>query len=158
MRLDFVFVGEQATESNAVARGTATRPLKTAEIEATQGRRLEASIPPAYLDEARLRIEVYRQLAMAESLDELKEVEASLVDRFGKFPDPVRALIQISKIRTLAEEKGIDSVESEGNRLKCRLAGHKKDDYLMIGTRFPRLNSRDPFKKLQEILQFIYRQ
>ena len=53
----------------------------------------------------RLRIEVYRELAMAESLEELKDIEASLVDRFGKFPDSVRALIQVSKIRTLAEGK-----------------------------------------------------
>lgn len=157
VRLDFVFVGEQISENRSVARDS-YQAIKNAEIEATQGRMLEASIPPTYLDEARLRIEVYRQLAMAESLDEIKDIEASLVDRFGKFPDPVRALIQVSKIRSLAEEKGIDSVESEGNRLRCRLAGHKQDDFLMIGTRFPRLNSKDPFEKLQEILQFIYRQ
>lgn len=157
VRLDFVFVGEQVSDSAAVARDS-YQAIKNAEIEATQGRMLEASVPPQYLDEARLRIEIYRDLAMAESLQELKEIEASLVDRFGKFPDQVRALIQISKIRTLAEEKGIDSVESEGNRLKCRLAGHTNDDFLMIGTRFPRLISKDPFKKLQEILQFINRQ
>ena len=95
---------------------------------------------------------------MAESISDLKEMETSLVDRFGKIPKPVKALIQVSKIRALAEEKGIDSVESEGNKLKCRLAGHKRDDYLMIGTRFPRLVSTDPFRKLQEILQFINRQ
>ncbi|QXD24933.1 transcription-repair coupling factor [Opitutia bacterium ISCC 51] len=157
VRLDFVFVGEQISDSSSVARDS-YQAIKNAEIEATQGKMLEASVPPDYLDEARLRIEIYRDLAMAESLQELKDIEASLIDRFGKFPDPVRALIQVSKIRTLAEEKGIDSVESEGNRLKCRLAGHKNDDFLMIGTRFPRLISKDPFKKLQEILQFINRQ
>jgi transcription-repair coupling factor (superfamily II helicase) len=155
--LDFVFVGEQATMKQSIPRDS-YQAIKNAEIQATQGRILEASIPPGYLDEARLRIEVYRELAMADSLDELKEIEDSMVDRFGNFPEPVKALIQISKVRTLAEEKGIDSVESEGNRLKCRLAGHKQDDFVMIGTRFPRLNSREPFKKLQEILQFINRQ
>jgi transcription-repair coupling factor (superfamily II helicase) len=157
VRLDFVFVGEQASNVQIVAHDS-YQAIKNEEIEATKGRMIEASIPPSYLDEARLRIEVYRQLAMAESLEELKEIELSLVDRFGKFPDSVKALIQISKVRTLAEEKGIDSVESEGNRLKCRLAGHKQEEFVMIGTRFPRLVSRDPFKKLQEILQFIHRQ
>jgi transcription-repair coupling factor (superfamily II helicase) len=105
-----------------------------------------------------LRIEVYRELAMADSIKELKEVELSLVDRYGKFPTAVKALIQISKIRALAEEKGIDIVESEGNRLKCRLAGQKRDNFIMIGTRFPRLDAKNPFKKLQEILQFVNRQ
>ncbi|MDA0346495.1 MAG: transcription-repair coupling factor [Verrucomicrobia bacterium] len=157
VRLDFVYTGEKPTAVKSVARDS-YQAIKNEEIEATQGRVLEASIPPSYLDEARLRIEVYRELAMADSIAELKEVELSLVDRYGKFPAAVKALIQISKIRALAEEKGIDSVESEGNRLKCRLAGQKKDNFIMIGTRFPRLEARNPFKKLQEILQFINRQ
>ena len=157
VRLDFVYIGEQTNSTKAVARDS-YQAIKHEEIEATQGRILEASIPPSYLDEARLRIEVYRQLAMAENLADIKEIDASLVDRFGKFPKSVKALIQISKIRALAEEKGIDSVESEGNKLKCRLAGHKRDAYILTGTRFPRLIATAPFKKLQEILQFINRQ
>lgn len=157
VRLDFVCVGEQASVSQAVAHDS-YQAIKNEEIEATQGRTLEASIPPTYLDEARLRIEVYRQLAMAENLKDLVEIEESLVDRFGNFPESVKALIQISKIRALAEEKGIDSVESEGNRLKCRRAGRKHDDFIMVGTRFPRLNAKEPFRKLREILQFISRQ
>ncbi len=157
VRLDFIYIGESTGETKSVARDS-YQAIKNEEIEATQGKIQEASIPPSYLDETRLRIEVYRQLAMAESISDLKEMETSLVDRFGKIPKPVKALIQVSKIRALAEEKGIDSVESEGNKLKCRLAGHKRDDYLMIGTRFPRLVSTDPFRKLQEILQFINRQ
>jgi transcription-repair coupling factor (superfamily II helicase) len=126
VRLDFVFVGEQATMNQSITHDS-YQAIKNEEIQATQGRIIEAFIPPGYLDEARLRIEVYRELAMADSLEALKEIEDSLVDRFGDFPDSVKALIQISKVRTLAEEKGIDSVESEGNRLKCRLAGHKQE-------------------------------
>lgn len=157
VRLDFVYIGEPTTTIKPVARDS-YQAIKNEEIEATQGRMLGASIPPSYLDETRLRIEVYRGLAMAENLSNIKEIDASLVDRFGKYPKSVKALIEISKIRALAEEKGIDSVESEGNKLKCRLAGHKRDDYIMTGTRFPRLSATEPFKKLQEILQFINRQ
>jgi len=157
VRMDFIYTGEKATAVKSVARDS-YQAIKNEEIEATQGQVLEASIPPSYLDEARLRIEVYRELAMADSIKELKEVELSLVDRYGKFPTAVKALIQISKIRALAEEKGIDIVESEGNRLKCRLAGQKRDNFIMIGTRFPRLKAKNPFKKLQEILQFVNRQ
>lgn len=157
VRLDFVYIGEPTTTTKPVARDS-YQAIKNEEIEATQGRMLGANIPPSYLDETRLRIEVYRGLAMAENLSDIKEIDASLVDRFGKYPKSVKALIEISKIRAVAEEKGIDSVESEGNKLKCRLAGHKRDDYIMTGTRFPRLSATEPFKKLQEILQFINRQ
>ncbi len=156
VRLDFIFFGEGATIQKTVARDS-YQAIKNEEIESTKGRVQEANIPIYYLDEARLRIEAYRQLAMAEDVEEIGEIEDSLVDRYGKFPKEVGALIQVSKVRTLAEEKGIDLVETQGNKLKCRLAGSKQDDFLMIGHRFPRLESRDPFKKLQEILQFIQR-
>lgn len=157
VRLDFIFIGEQTKESELTSRDS-YQAIKQEEILATQGRIIEASIPRSWLDETRLRIEVYRQLAMAESLKEITGIETSLIDRYGPFPEPVNALIQMSKIRTLAEEKGIDLVETEGNRLKCRLAGQGKDTFVMLGTRFPRLQARDPFKKLREILQFIHRQ
>lgn len=157
VRLDFIFFGEDATPKKAVAQNS-YQAIKNEEIESTKGSLQEANIPIFYLNEAGLRIEIYRQLTMAQDLKEIGEIERSLVDRYGKFPKEVKALILVSKIRTLAEEKGIDLVETQGNILKCRITGSKQDDFLMIGHRFPRLESRDPFKKLQDIMKFIQRQ
>ena len=157
VQLDFVYMGEGKAPEAPIARDS-YQALKQAEIEATRGGVLEARIPPRYLKETRLRIEVYRQLAMAEDLASIEELDRSLVDRYGPYPDTVKALLEVGKIRTLAEEKGIDRVESEGNRLKCRIAGAGKGNFIMPGHRFPRLSHKDPFKKLEEILQFLHRQ
>ncbi len=157
VRLDFVYLGEGKAPEAPIARDS-YQALKQAEIEATRGRLLEARIPPRYLKETRLRIEVYRQLALAEDLPAIEEIDRSLVDRYGPYPDTVKALLQVCRIRTLAEEKGIDQVESEGNRLKCRVAGADKGNFIMPGRRFPRLSHKDPFEKLEEILQFLQRQ
>ena len=157
VQLDFVYMGEGKATEAPIARDS-YQALKQAEIEATRGRLLEARIPPRYLIETRLRIEVYRQLAMAEDLASIEEIDRSLVDRYGPYPDTVKALLEVCKIRTVAEEKGIDRIESEGNRLKCRIAGAGKGNFIMPGRRFPRLSRKDPFKKLEEILQFLHRQ
>ncbi len=154
VQLDFVHMGEGKAPKRSIARDS-YQALKQAEIEATRGRLLEARIPPRYLKETRLRIEVYRQLAMAEDLASIEEIDRSLVDRYGPYPDTVKALLEVCRIRTLAEEKGIDRIESEGNRLKCRIAGAGKGNFIMPGRRFPRLSHKDPFKKLREILRFI---
>ena len=157
VQLDFVYMGEGKATEAPIARDS-YQALKLAEIEATRGRLLEARIPPRYLIETRLRIEVYRQLAMAEDLASIEEIDRSLVDRYGPYPDTVKALLEVCKIRTLAEEKGIDRIESEGNRLKCRIAGSGKGNFIMPGHRFPRLSRKDPYEKLEEILQFLHRQ
>ncbi len=154
VQLDFVHMGEGEAPKPSTARDS-YQALKQAEIEATRGRMLEARIPPRYLKETRLRIEVYRQLAMAQDLASIEEIDRSLVDRYGPYPDTVKALLQVCRIRTLAEEQGIDRIESEGNRLKCRIAGMGKENFIMPGRRFPRLSHKDPFKKLEEILRFI---
>ena len=154
VHLDFVYMGEGQAPQASFARDS-YQALKQAEIEATRGRLLEACVPPSYLNEPQLRIEVYRQLAMAENLTSIQAFDRSLVDRYGPYPDPVRALLQVCKIRILAEEKGIDRIESEGNRLKCRIAGTDQDNFIMPNHRFPRLSSKDPFVKLEEIVRFL---
>jgi len=157
VRLDFVYVGERGDEEpEAVARDS-YQAIKNAEIEATKGKVLEARVPMLYIRETRLRIDVYRQLAMTEDLEGVREFARSLEDRYGKYPPEVKALIEVTKIRCIAEEKGIDLVECEGDRLKCRLAG-KQQNFIQQGGRFPRLAHKAPFKKLQEILQFIHGQ
>ncbi len=155
--LDFVFIGEQGDADDSVAIDS-YQAIRNEELSGTMGKSIEAGIPRSYVSETRLRIELYRDLAMAEDLEAIQELEKSLVDRFGKYPQQVKALIQVSKIRALSELKGIDLVETEGNRLKCRLVGGKHDNFIMPGNRFPRLESKAPFKKLQNILQFINRQ
>ena len=70
VQLDFVYMGERLRSEESIARD-GYQALKREEIKATQGRLLEARIPSGYLEETRLRIEVYRQLAMAEDLESI---------------------------------------------------------------------------------------
>ena len=102
-----------------------------------------------------MRIDVYRRLAMADSVGQLTEIGEELEDRFGPKPGELDALLALTQIRCLAEQKGVVSVESEGNRLKCRRASRIPDDFIMLGSRFPRLTDRDPLVRLHEIIVFL---
>ncbi|MBL8573304.1 MAG: transcription-repair coupling factor [Hyphomicrobiaceae bacterium] len=156
--LDFVFVGEGAAPaSDAAGRHVdGYTALKDAEkAHAVEVARIQARIPPAYLAETRLRIDAYRKLALADSLAALKQIEADLRDRFGKFGDEVRALLLITEIRIRAEQKGIVSVETESSRLKCLRNSGRRDDWVQVGTRFPRLTAPKPLLRLKEIIAFL---
>jgi transcription-repair coupling factor (superfamily II helicase) len=174
VKLDFVFVGEGegrarppgASNANGGTSGSALplrgrhedgyTALKDAENELTvEVARIQARIPSIYIAETRLRIDFYRKLAMADALATLKQIEADLRDRFGKFGDEIRALLLITEIRIRAEQKAIISVETESSRLKCLRHSGRRDDWVQVGTRFPRLTAPKPLLRLKEIIAFL---
>ena len=161
VKLDFVFIGEGVSRDAADTRGrhsdsyTAIRDAEDAANEGPAVRPVQARIPATYVGETRLRIDFYRKLALADSLPSLKQIETDLRDRFGKFGDEVRALLLITEIRIRAEQKGIVSVETESNRLKCQRNSGRRDDWVMHGTRFPRLTAILPLLRLKEVITFL---
>ncbi len=162
VKLDFVFVGEGApggTTSVSSAPATSYQAIKAAhdaEAGAVTVSKIQARLPVAYIGETRLRLDFYRRLALSSSAAQLKEIESELTDRFGKFDEEVRALLQVTAIRIAAEQKGIVSVETEGSKLKLIRAGAgRRDDLVQLGGRFPRLTAPKPLARLKEILVFL---
>ena len=159
VKLDFVFVGEGSENENSRRRyQDSYTALKDAEDDASgavEVAKIQARIPATYLAEARLRIDFYRKLALADSPAKLKEIEADFRDRFGKFGDEIRALLLVTEIRIRAEQKNLLSVETESSRLKCLRNSGRRDDFVMVGTRFPRLTAPNALLRLKEIVSFL---
>lgn len=155
LKLDFVFFGEGKPETGSRYEDGFT-VLRNKDLKGFCPP-IEARIPHNYIDETRLRIDFYRQLALAQTVKEVDEIEAALEDRFGELPKPTVALLKATAVRCLAEEKRILSVETEGNLLKCLRASGQADDFIMIGNRFPRLTRNEPLLRLDEIQTFLKR-
>ncbi|HXB02745.1 MAG TPA: transcription-repair coupling factor [Opitutaceae bacterium] len=158
VKLDFVFIGEAAAEKMARGRHedsyTALKDAESAAVDEVA--KIPARLPAGYIAETRLRIDFYRRLALAETPAHLKQIEGDLRDRFGKFGPEVRALLLVTEIRVRAEQKGLISVSTEGSRLKCLRGSGRRDDLVMVGTRFPRLTAPRPLLRLREIIQFLH--
>ncbi|MBI5380363.1 MAG: transcription-repair coupling factor [Opitutae bacterium] len=159
VKLDFVFVGEGSPRP-ASARGyeddyTAVRDAEDAAAGGVAVSHLQARLPATYVTETRLRIDFYRKLAMCPGLPELRQIEKDLRDRFGKFGPEVKALLLVTEIRIRAEQKGLASVETDADRLKLLRASGRHDDWVMLGTRFPRLTAPAPLLRLREIVTFL---
>lgn len=129
-----------------------------AEIADSRIAPVTAELPVSYINETKLRIDFYRQLAMAENLATVSQIADAMADRFGKLPKPVMRLLALTRIRILAETAGLRSVASEGNRLKCQRASTKPNDFLQLSGRFPRLSSKNADLRLREIESFLSRQ
>ncbi|MFP3896800.1 MAG: transcription-repair coupling factor [Anaerolineales bacterium] len=74
---------------------------------------LSAHIPEAYIAEEELRLRLYQRLARMEALEEVQEAEVELRDRFGSIPDPVRELLYVLRVRLVAAEAGVTSIQGD---------------------------------------------
>jgi transcription-repair coupling factor (superfamily II helicase) len=82
-------------------RRPAARPVR---VDA----RVDAYVPNTYVDSEALRIDLHRRLALTETEDELRELEAGTIDRFGPLPDPVQNLFGIQQARIKLSRIGAD--------------------------------------------------
>ena len=158
VKLDFIASGEGSSTRRSTSGTRSFAAIKDAEYQNRKAKIIEAALPTDYIAEPRLRIDLYRRLALAGQRETVRQIADELADRFGQPPLPAQALITISEVRVLAELAGVRRVETEGDRLICRLAQpDKKGEFLKSGTRFPRLTRKDPLLRLAEIQKFLQR-
>ena len=159
VKLDFITSGEGGRRARKTSGTFSFAAIKDAEYGKHKSELIEAALPTDYIAEPRLRIDFYRRLALTEKSAEVEDIAEELADRFGKLPLATKALINVSHIRVLAELAGVCRVETEGDRLICKLAQPVKNgEFLKSGTRFPRLKAKDPITRLVEIQSFLRRQ
>ena len=61
--------------------------------------RVDAYVPAAYIGSEALKIDLHRRLALVEDEDELRELRASVEDRYGELPEPVENLFAIQEAK-----------------------------------------------------------
>jgi transcription-repair coupling factor (superfamily II helicase) len=71
---------------------------------------VDAHLPPSYVDDQELRLEAYRRLAATTTDDEVDDVVAEWVDRFGPLPEQAESLISLARLRVEAIRVGLDEI------------------------------------------------
>jgi transcription-repair coupling factor (superfamily II helicase) len=79
--------------------------------------KVNAFIPNDYISQVSHKIAVYQQLAKARTQAEVEEVEAGVRDRFGNFPEPLKNLVELTKLRAIALQKHVTRVVVDDHRL-----------------------------------------
>jgi transcription-repair coupling factor (superfamily II helicase) len=79
---------------------------------------VDAHLPHDYVPGERLRLEAYKKLATVTDEAALDEIQAELVDRYGKPPEAVRNLIEVARLRTVARAAGIKDIAVQGNTIR----------------------------------------
>jgi transcription-repair coupling factor (superfamily II helicase) len=77
---------------------------------------LDAYVPAGYVAYEAAKLDVHRRIALSETVDELRDIEIELADRFGDLPEPVENLILAQEARIKLAALGADSLTVRGTR------------------------------------------
>jgi len=80
----------------------------------------DAFLPPEYVSDLRLKIDLYRRLSRVNRYDELEDFRAELVDRFGEPPRPVERLLDLTELKMDAALWRISMIFVEGEFVVLR--------------------------------------
>ena len=76
---------------------------------------VDAHLPHEYVPGERLRLEAYKKLATVQDEAGLAEIEAELQDRYGTPPEPVRNLLEVARLRTVARKADVGNISVQGS-------------------------------------------
>jgi transcription-repair coupling factor (superfamily II helicase) len=71
----------------------------------------DAHLPASYVAAEDDRLEAYRRLARVTTDDELRDVEAEWLDRFGPLPEPARILLALAELRVECLRVGVREIQ-----------------------------------------------
>ena len=71
-----------------------------------------ALLPQDYCGDVHERLSLYKRLANCKKAAGIDELQEELIDRFGKLPEPARALIETHRLRIAAEPAGIVKIDA----------------------------------------------
>lgn len=85
------------------------------EITTTIDIKVNAYIDSSYIEDENLRLEMYKKIASIKSREDMIEISEELVDRFGDYPKPVEALLEIAYLKAIASQVNITEITEKGN-------------------------------------------
>jgi transcription-repair coupling factor (superfamily II helicase) len=101
-------LAEAVQELRGDPAGVAVEPVISVQVE--------GFLPEEYVPEVNQRLAFYKRLAGAAGAEELADLRAELLDRFGPLPEPAEQLIDIVRIRIEARTLGIERLEAGGGK------------------------------------------
>lgn len=72
---------------------------------------IDAYIPDTYIKDGHQKIEMYKRFRGAETLEDIEELEAEMLDRFGEYPEEVSCLFQIAEMKVYALLNGVEQIK-----------------------------------------------
>jgi transcription-repair coupling factor (superfamily II helicase) len=98
------------------------------DVRATVNLKVDLRIDDTYIADMNQRLMLYRKIAAARRDEEIDRVLDEAVDRYGALPTSVLNLADYGRIRVMADELGIDTIDREGRTVVLKFRPQARVD------------------------------
>lgn len=96
--------------------------------------------PVNYIESEKTRLEIYKRMLNFTSVEEFRELELELRDRFGEIPNPARRGIKYYRLRLLSNKANLESFSIRNRKITIEFStqpSYKKLHDFMAGMNYP---------------------
>ena len=110
-----------------------------------------ALLPQDYCGDVHERLSLYKRLANCAAHESIDDLQEEMIDRFGKLPEPGKALIETHRLRIAAQPAGIVKIDAHAEALQLQFQPNPPIDAMRIISlvqqhRHIRLNGQDKLR------------
>lgn len=106
-------------------------------------------IPEEYIENGSQKIEIYQDIALCRTEEDIQNITDEIIDRYGKMPKEVENLIEIARIKNLARNANVLKITQKKDGIVFLYDGNKFDMSL-IGKMVKKYNRRIRFSPGKE--------
>ena len=98
---------------------------------------VDAHLPESWIDKEPLRLEAYRRIAEAPTLEALEDARKELLDRFGPLPQQAETLLKVAALRIEIGPRGVRTVSFQNGRVRLEPFVLSESEQVRIRYRYP---------------------
>jgi len=91
-----------------------------------------ALLPADFCGDVHERLSIYKRMANCSAQEKIDDMQEELIDRFGKLPDPVKALIETHRLRIAAKTVGIVKIDAHSEAASLQFMVNPPIDSMRI--------------------------
>jgi len=84
--------------------------------------RVSAFIPEDYIEDMNLRLSAYKEVSGALNNEEVDRVHEDLLDRYGPLPEPLSNLLEIMRIKIMAQRASVSRIDASASAVNITFA------------------------------------
>ena len=95
---------------------------------------VDVAIPDDFIEDMGQRLRTYKRVSSARDNDTLSAIRTETEDRYGRLPMSVERLFEYARLRRMAEEIGVISIDKTADGIAIKLSEKAKVEPIRLGT------------------------
>jgi transcription-repair coupling factor (superfamily II helicase) len=112
-------LSEEIAKRKAEIDGSAPEPAN--EITTQIDMSIDAYLPADYIYDSMQKIEIYKKVANIKTIDDARDLEEELEDRFGDLPQAVRNLLAVARLKVYGSAYRIEAIAQKGDDIELKM-------------------------------------